>query len=158
MMNGSYRSTTVGIGRAVREEIVRGVSLHDRDVGFARVALQRLRRDRVDAAAVNGAGVAREQRHLVAVGEQHLRHLQETDADAGRLAVAERLGADEQRTRHPRPFTRLDDRVQLPRARLEDRVEQVLQPRDLGVQRAVRALQLRRSAGSTSRQPRRRRA
>ena len=39
------------------------------------------------------------------IGEKHFGHFDETDADARRLAMTERLGADEQRARH-RPFTR----------------------------------------------------
>ena len=91
---------------SMREEIVPGVPLHDRDVRLGGVALQRLRRDRIDAATGHFSGIAREQRHLVAVGEQDLRHLQKSNADTGRMAMAKRLGAHEQRTRHPRPFTR----------------------------------------------------
>src|SRR5439155_1520310 len=92
--------------RSVREEVIRRVPLDHRDLRLARVALQTLRRDGVDATAVDGAGITREQRHVVAVGAKDLGHLQEADADSRRLPMSERLRAYQQRTRHPRPFTR----------------------------------------------------
>ena len=80
----------------VREEIVRHVPLHHRDVALAADAQQRLRRER--------AGVARQHRHLVPVCAQHALDLEEADADAGRLAMPERFGADQHHPHQPRPL------------------------------------------------------
>ncbi len=80
----------------MREKIIRHVPLHDGDVALAAHAQQRLRMER--------AGVAREHRDVVAFGVQHALDLQKADADAGRLAVSERLGADQHHTHQPRPF------------------------------------------------------
>ena len=81
------RSAFIAIG-------VADVTLHEGDVvHFA------LRRERLDAQA----GVGRQHRHLVAVIAQNAGDLQEADADAGRLSVAQRLGADQQHPCQPRP-------------------------------------------------------
>jgi len=83
---------------AVCEERVGGVPLNDGDV----VLFGRAR----DGLGCQAAAIGAESGHLMSVGDQHLRHLDEADADAGRLAVAERLRADEQHAGHPRPFIR----------------------------------------------------
>jgi len=81
------------------------VTLHHRYFGRACVTMKTLGRDRADAATWDHSRVTRENCYLVTVGEEDPGHLQESDADACRLAMAKRLGTYEQGMRHPRPFT-----------------------------------------------------
>ena len=77
----------------VGEELVGDVALNDRHVGSLTDVAELLRRDR-----------SGEKRHVVPVRVHDFRHLEEADADSGRLALAERLGADQHHAAH-RPFT-----------------------------------------------------
>ena len=92
---------------AVREEIVRGVALHDRDVRFGACS----------AASVSGVIASTRQPSTAPASRES--SVTSWPSASSTFAIsrnrmpmpagwpmAERLGADEQRTRHPRPFTR----------------------------------------------------
>ena len=84
----------------MREEVIRGVPLHDRDIALAAAPRDVFRRDR--GAHVTGT-IKGKDHHRVAIGAQGLFHLQKSNADTGRLAATERLGTDEQNAAHPLP-------------------------------------------------------
>ena len=79
----------------MRKEIVRDVTLHDRDISIVAVSKEIFRSDR-----------RRNECHRVTVRLQDFLHLQKTNADACRLTVSERLGTDEENATHARPFIR----------------------------------------------------